>query len=332
MHTLRAMPALVAVLALPNVVPFNLGVPGQVFGAPTAELAGRYELLVCSPGRKVRTCEGLILQTEHGLEVLARADLIILAGTAPVTVEVRPDVAGALHAAYARGARLVSLCTGAFVLAATGLLDGRRATTHWLYSEDLASRYPTIDVQPEVLFIDDGQVLTSAGLAAGIDLCLHIVRSDHGAEIANRCARYVVSAPHRPGGQAQYIEAPVPTVLVNPLAATQGWMLDHLDHDISLDDMAVHAGMSRRTFTRRFRSETGTTPLQWLLDQRILYARRLLESTDRSIDQVAESCGMRNGTMLRRHFRAVTGTTPSAYRETFTLRSRESLAGPSAGR
>lgn len=315
------MPALVAVLALENVVPFNLGVPGQVFGAPTAELAGRYELLVCSPGRKVRTCEGLIVHTEHGLELLAAADLVILAGTAPVATDVRGDVLDALHAAYERGARLVSLCTGAFVLAAAGLLDGRRATTHWLYTDDLATRFPSIDVQPGVLFIDDGQLLTSAGLAAGIDLCLHIVRSDHGAEVANRCARYVVSAPHRPGGQAQYIEAPVPLLSIDPLAAAQGWMLDQLDQDISLDQMATHSGMSRRTFTRQFRNATGTTPLQWLLDQRILHARRLLECTDRSIDQVAADCGMHNGTSLRRHFRAVTGTTPSAYRETFTHRS-----------
>ncbi|HEY2833820.1 MAG TPA: helix-turn-helix domain-containing protein [Sporichthyaceae bacterium] len=316
------MPALVVVVALENVVPFNLGVPGQVFGAPTAELAARYELAVCSPGHKVRTCEGLIVHTEHGLEILTSADVIILAGTAPVAVDIRPDVRDALRAAYSRGARLVSLCTGAFVLAAAGLLDGRRATTHWLYSDELAARYPAIDVQPEVLFIDDGQVLTSAGLAAGIDLCLHIVRSDHGAEVANRCARYVVSAPHRPGGQAQYIEAPVPALSIDPLAATQAWMLDHLDQDLSLDRMATHAGMSRRSFTRRFRNETSTTPVQWLLDQRILHARRLLECTDRSVDQVAEDCGMHNGTALRRHFRSATGTTPSAYREAFTHRSQ----------
>jgi transcriptional regulator GlxA family with amidase domain len=322
------MPALVAVLALPDVVPFNLGVPGQVFGGPVAELIGCYELAICGPGRRVRTCEGFIVHAEHGLELLARADLVIVAGTDPVALEVRPDVLNALRAAYTRGARLISLCTGAFVLAAAGLLDGRRATTHWLYTDDLAARFPAIDVAPEVLFIDDGQVLTSAGLAAGIDLCLHIVRSDHGAEIANRCARYVVSAPHRPGGQAQYIEAPVPTLAMNPLVATQSWMLDHLDQDITLDQLATHAGISRRSFTRRFRSETSTTPLQWLLDQRILHARRLLECTDRSIDQVAEDCGMHNGTSLRRHFRTATGTTPSAYRETFTHRSSRSDAEP----
>lgn len=322
------MPALVAVLALEGVVPFNLGVPGQVFGAPASVLGERYTPLVCSPDRRIRTCEGLVLHTEHGLELLASADLIVLPGTEPVATDVRADVLDALHAAHARGARLASLCTGAFVLAATGLLDGRRAATHWLYTDALAARHPAIDVQPEVLFIDDGQVLTSAGLAAGIDMCLHIVRSDHGAEVANRCARYLVAAPHRPGGQAQYIEAPMPSLSANPLAATQAWLLDHLARDMTINQMAAHAGMSRRSFTRRFRTETGTTPLQWLLDQRILLARRLLESTDRSIDQIAQDCGMRTGPMLRRHFRTVTGTTPTAYRQTFTHRSRSTVSPP----
>ncbi|WP_300008189.1 helix-turn-helix domain-containing protein [Pseudonocardia sp.] len=312
------MPVFVAVLAVEDVVPFNLGIPGQVFGAPASVLGDRYQHSVCAPGGRVRTSGGLVLQTEHGLDLLQRADLIILPGTDPITTEVPDEVLDSLRAAHGRGARLASLCTGAFILAATGLLDGRQAATHWFYAPELAARHPAIEVRPEVLFIDDGQLLTSAGLAAGIDLCLHIVRADHGAEVANRCARYLVAAPHRPGGQSQYIERPVSPALLNPLAATQTWLLDHLDRDVTINQMAGHAGMSRRSFTRRFRVETGTTPLQWLLDQRIMLARRLLETTDRSVDQVAEECGMRTGPMLRRHFRAVTGTTPTAYRQTFS--------------
>ena len=253
MRTVQAMPVFVAVLAVEDVVPFNLGIPGQVFGAPASVLGDRYQHSVCAPGGRVRTSGGLVLQTEHGLDLLQRADLIILPGTDPITTEVPDEVLDSLRAAHGRGARLVTLCTGAFILAATGLLDGRQAATHWFYASELAARHPAIDVRPEVLFIDDGQLLTSAGLAAGIDLCLHIVRADHGAEVANRCARYLVAAPHRPGGQSQYIERPVSPALLNPLAATQAWLLDHLDRDVTINQMAGHAGMSRRSFTRRFR-------------------------------------------------------------------------------
>lgn len=321
-RTVWSLPSLlVAVLALDDVLPFNLGIPGQVFGAPPEVLGGRYRTAVCSPGRRVRTAGGLVLQTEHDLDLLASADIVMLPGTEPVVDVVADEVVDALRAAHARGARLASLCTGAFVLAATGLLDRRQGAPHWMYADELTRRHPAVDVRPEVLFIDDGSLLTSAGLAAGIDLCLHIVRADHGAEVANRCARYLVSAPHRSGGQAQYIDRPVAPLSTSGLATTQAWLLDRLHQDVTIDQMAAHAGMSRRSFTRRFRAETGTTPLQWLLTQRILLAQRLLETTDHGIEWIAQACGVRTGPMLRRHFRAVTGTTPVAYRQAFSHRS-----------
>ena len=223
----------------------------------------------------------------------------------------------ALRAAHARGARVASICTGAFVLAHAGLLDGRRATTHWAHAERLAERYPAVTVDPGVLYLDEGDVLTSAGVAAGIDLCLHLVRRDHGAEVANAVARRIVVAPHRDGGQAQFVEAPVPVAEEHGLEPTRAWATERLREPLTVAAMARHAACSERTFARRFRAETGTTPLQWLLGQRVLHARRLLEATDLPVEHVADAAGFGTAASLRAHFRRATATTPLAYRRTF---------------
>ena len=224
----------------------------------------------------------------------------------------------ALRAAHARGARVASICTGAFVLAHAGLLDGRRATTHWAHAERLAERYPAVTVDPGVLYVDEGDVLTSAGVAAGIDLCLHLVRRDHGAEVANAVARRIVVAPHRDGGQAQFVEAPVPVADgARARSRTRAWALERLREPLTVAAMARHAACSERTFARRFRAETGTTPLQWLLGQRVLHARRLLEATDLPVEHVADAAGFGTAASLRAHFRRATATTPLAYRRTF---------------
>jgi AraC family transcriptional regulator, transcriptional activator FtrA len=212
---------------------------------------------------------------------------------------------------------VASICTGAFVLAQAGLLDGRRATTHWAYAERLAERYPAVTVNPGVLYVDEGDVLTSAGVAAGIDLCLHLVRRDHGAEVANAVARRIVVAPHRDGGQAQFVEAPLPVGEGRGLEATRAWAARRLREPLTVAAMARHAACSERTFARRFRAETGTTPLQWLLGQRVLHARRLLEATDLPVEDVADAAGFGTAASLRSHFRRATATTPLAYRRTF---------------
>jgi transcriptional regulator GlxA family with amidase domain len=224
----------------------------------------------------------------------------------------------ALRAAHARGARLVSYCSGAFTLAAAGVLDGRRATTHWMYTSELAKRYPSIDIEPDVLYVDDGQVLTSAGTSAAIDVSLHIVRTDYGSDVANAVARRMVVPPHRDGGQAQFVDRPVPaTSDADGLAPTLDWAIEHLDEPLTVERLAAHALMSTRTFMRRFRASTGTTPLRWLLQQRVLHARHLLEDTDESIDRIAERAGFGSAANLRAHFSKVVGTTPTAYRRTF---------------
>ena len=212
----------------------------------------------------------------------------------------------------------MSVCSGAFALAHAGLLDGHKATTHWMYTERLAAAFPEIDVDPNVLYVDEGQILTSAGTAAGIDLCLHVVRLDHGVDVANAVARRMVVPPHRDGGQAQFVEAPVEADDGNdPLAATLDWVLEHLDEPLTVEVMSRHALMSPRTFARRFRSVTGTTPLQWLLRQRILQAQRLLESTDMPVELIAQRCGFGSSSVLRTHFKRMIDTSPLVYRRTF---------------
>jgi transcriptional regulator GlxA family with amidase domain len=308
----------VVALALDAVVPMDLAAPAQVFGYP--ELAP-YRFAVCGrePG-EIATTSGFGVVAERGLEALRTADTVVVPGFAPHAVTPGDDVLDALRDAHARGARVVSICTGAFALAAAGLLDGRRATTHWLHAAELATRWPRVTVVPDVLYIDDEpDVLTSAGVAAGIDLCLHIVRSDCGAAVANVIARRTVVAPYRAGGQAQYIEAPLPDerVAAGSLEGTRAWLLERLDDSVSVRQMARHALVSERTFARRFAAETGTSPLRWLHAQRVLHARELLERTQLPVDEVARRSGFGSATSLRTHLGRALGTTPSAYRGAF---------------
>jgi transcriptional regulator GlxA family with amidase domain len=304
----------VVALALPDVVAFDLAIPAQIFGHRTER--ERYHFTVCTPvPGPVPTSTGFAVQAEHGLAALAEADTVVVPGYWPHEHPGEPVVT-ALQVAAARGARMVSVCTGAFALAAAGLLDGRRATTHWHDAADLARHYPRVRVDPDVLWVEEGQVLTSAGVAAGIDLCLHLVRTDHGAEAAVQIARRMVVAPHRDGGQAQWLQRPLPPP-GQGLAATCAWALQHLAQPLSVTDLAAHAGWAPRTLARRFLDETGLTPLRWLTAQRLLEARRLLEATDLSVDEVAARCGLGTAANLRLHLARDTGTTPTAYRAAY---------------
>jgi transcriptional regulator GlxA family with amidase domain len=312
----------VAVLALDGVVALDLGVPAQILGAARG-LDGkrRYDVATCSPGgRPVTTTAGFRAMPEYGLELLNEADTVIVPGVHGAGLpDQSPADAGVLDALrhVAGRARVMSICTGAFVLAEAGLLDGRDATTHWAYADRFRRRYPLVRLDPEVLFIDEGDLLTSAGVAAGIDLCLHLVRRDHGAEVANRAARRCVVAPWRDGGQSQFIERPLPTFAGATTARTRSWALQRLDEPLDLRLLAQHARTSVRTFTRRFREETGLSPNQWLIGQRIEQARRLLESTDLAVDQVARRCGFATAVSLRQHLHAVVGVSPGAYRRMY---------------
>ncbi|TDC38283.1 helix-turn-helix domain-containing protein [Micromonospora sp. 15K316] len=313
----------IAVLALDHVVGLDLGTPAQVFGtARDADRRRSYSVEVCTPGgRPVRATPGYQVLPEHGLELLETADTVIVpgihAGTALTDGTLEPEVRAALRGAYERGARIMSICTGAFVLAAAGLLDGRRATTHWAHAEEFRRLHPHVDLDPDVLFVDDDRVLTSAGVAAGIDLCLHVIRTDHGSEVANRAARSCVVPPWREGGQAQYIEHPVPRTADSSTAPAREWARQRLHEPVSLRDMAERSRMSVRTFTRRFRSETGLSPAQWLLQQRADHARLLLETTDLGIDQVARRAGFGTAAALRQQLHQRLGVSPSTYRRTF---------------
>jgi transcriptional regulator GlxA family with amidase domain len=304
----------VVALALPEVVAFDLSIPAQMFGRWPAPAPYSFEVCGPAPGL-VPTTTGYSLHVSRGLEALAEADTVVVPGYVPND---RPsaEVCEALQAAASGGARLMSVCTGAFALAGAGLLDGRSAATHWAAALELAETYPEVDVDPDVLFVDTGQILTSAGLAAGIDLCLHVVRQDHGATVAAGLARAMVVAPYRDGGQAQFLTRPLPAA-GDGLADTCEWMVAHLGDPLSVEDMARHAGWARRTFARRFLAETGTTPLRWLAAQRLDEARRLLETTDLSIEQIAELSGLGTGANLRLHFSRGLGVTPTAYRRTY---------------
>lgn len=310
----------VAVVAFHGVAVFELAVPCEVFGIDRSDMGcPNYRLLVCGvePG-PLTTGGGFTMVPAYGLDALARADTIVV--PAWKNVDERPPDAllDALRRAHRRGARIASLCSGAFVLAYAGLLDGKRATTHWMHSTELARRFPPIEVDPAVLYVDEGDVLTSAGTAAGIDLCLHMVRKDHGAEVANVFARRMVVPPHRDGGQAQFLEAPVPECdgddVISP---TMAWAVEHLDQPITVDQLAARAAVSPRTFARRFKATTGTTPLQWLLQQRLAVAQRLLETTDLGVELVAERSGFGTAAALRIHFNRNLGVAPLAYRQTF---------------
>ncbi len=317
----RAMPHRIAVLVLDHLVAFDLGTATQVpRAARDADRKRLYDVRVCGTG-PVRTTAGFTVVPDFGLTLLETADTVIVPGVdggGPVTDgTLPPGIVAALRAAAARGARIVSICTGASVLAAAGLLDGRPAATHWAWGDRLQSLYPQVRWNFDVLFVDDGDILTSAGVGAGIDLCLHLMRRDHGAEVANRAARTCVVPPWREGGQAQFIERPVPAATGAGTAPTRAWTLDRLAEPVTLEDMAAHARMSVRTFTRRFRSETGVSPRQWLLQQRVAHAQLLLESTDLGVEAVARRSGLGSATALRQHLQATIGVAPTTYRRTF---------------
>ncbi|WP_328901629.1 helix-turn-helix domain-containing protein [Streptomyces sp. NBC_00441] len=322
------MPHRVVVLALDGLLPFELGIPQRIFGlARTSEHQDRarklYEVVTCSvrPPGPVHTDADFTVMVGHGPEALATADTVVVpASHEGGLVYDQGRLTDELTAALAHirpGTRMVSICTGSYVLAAAGYLDGRPATTHWAHADHFQRLFPRVRVDPDVLFVDDGDVLTSAGVAAGIDLCLHLVRRDHGTAVANDVARRTVVPPHRDGGQAQYIQRPVPDTQFATTTTARAWALARLERPILLRDMAQQEAMSVRTFTRRFREEVGVSPVQWLTQQRVELARRLLESTDLSIDQVARDAGFGTSTSLRQHLQAALGVSPTVYRRTF---------------
>lgn len=311
----------VAVLIYDAVNPFELGVATEVFGFERPELGVPwYRLLICAAGRRpVRTAIGALLTTPYTLEHVAEADTIVVPGSRPGIVPVSEELLETLRRSYQRGARIMTLCTGTFLLAAAGLLDGRCVTTHWAWAAELAARYAGVQVDPQRLYIDDGQILTSAGTAAAIDLALHVVRQDYGAEIATAIARRMVVPLHRDGGQAQYIETPLlaATEEGEPFGETLAWITAHLHEDLTVEQMAARAVMSSRTFMRRFHAVLGTTPYQWLLQQRIVQAQRLLETSNESIERVAACCGFSSAATFRLHFQRARCISPQAYRNAF---------------
>ncbi|MEE1782929.1 helix-turn-helix domain-containing protein [Streptomyces sp. SP17BM10] len=311
----------VALAVTDGMLHFELGLACEVFGADmTGRAESWYRLELCGPG-PVQVGRFRV-QPDHGLDRLPYADTVVVPGWADVDEEPPRELVEAVRAAHDNGARVVSLCTGAFVLAAAGLLDGLRATTHWAHTRVLAARFPEVQVDPDVLYVDNGRVLTSAGKAAAMDLCLHLVRLDHGSSVANALARLLVVPPHRDGGQAQFVPTPVPAPGNHPLADLLPWAIERLDQPLTVEDLARRANMSSRHLGRHFRSVTGTSPLQWLLTQRIRHAQELLETTEDSVDAIAAATGMGTGTTLRRHFNRTVGVPPDAYRRTFRLRTK----------
>ncbi|MGA4958525.1 GlxA family transcriptional regulator [Streptomyces lavendulocolor] len=319
----RPVPHRVVVLALAGLLPFELGIPHRIFGR-AKDSRGRplYETVTCGVAAgPVRTDADFLISVEHGPEALATADTVVVPASyelGPVYEEGRlTDELAAALAHIRPGTRLVSICTGGYVLAAAGFLDGRPATTHWASAEHFQRLFPSVDVDADVLFIDDGDVLTSAGVAAGIDLCLHIVRRDHGSAVANDVARRTVVPPHRDGGQAQFVRRPVPEPTLATTTRARAWALERLHEPIQLRDMAEREAMSVRTFTRRFREEVGISPGQWLTQQRVERARHLLESTDLPVDRVASDAGFGTAQSMRQHLQAALGVPPTVYRRTF---------------
>jgi len=340
MHDKTAnLPHHVAIVVLEGVELFELAVAVDVFGTAVTGTNGRplYRLSVCGPAPSVMTAAGFAMEVPSGLDVARAADTIVVAPAA-VTGPAPAAVLDALRAASGAGKRILSLCTGAFALAEAGLLDGHTATTHWSECADLARSYPLVRVDPRVLYVDEGNLLTSAGSAASLDLCLHVVQCDHGTETAARVARDLVVPLHRPGGQAQYIEAPLPEPAEADLFGdTLTWLREHLAEPVAVSDLAERAAMSPRTFARRFLASTGTTPLQWILAERIRLAQRLLETSELPVDAVAHRSGFGTPDNLRRHFARAVRTTPQAYRRAFRQPDAERergfarTAGPAAG-
>jgi transcriptional regulator GlxA family with amidase domain len=323
MRKLSAVTHRVAVLALDGVLPFDLGIAARVFReALGPDGKNLYDVATCSlGGRPVTTAMDFVVQVENTERLLRNADTVVIATQEPTphllaTRTLPNDLLDALHG-IPESTRIVSLCTSAFVLAAGGLLDGLEATTHWSLCDRLANLFPTVKVNPDVLFVDNGRVLTSAGGAAGIDLCLHLIRRDHGAEVANAAARRVVVAPWRDGGQAQFIERPLPQDTQSSTSPTRAWALDNLDRPLSVADLSAHARMSVRTFARRFRAEVGESPARWQIQRRVDLARRMLETTDLTVEQIAVKSGFGSATLLRKHLHASVGLAPASYRRRF---------------
>ncbi|GHH44731.1 GlxA family transcriptional regulator [Streptomyces candidus] len=326
----------VAVLVRPGLLPMEMGIVHRLFGqARSAAGEPLYEVVTCTPEPgEVATDTDFTVNVAHGPRALDTADTVVVPAAredyGPQTRgRLEPGVAAAL-ARIRPGTRIASICTGSFVLAAAGLLAGLRATTHWKSCEEFRELYPEVDLDPDVLYTDDGGVLTSAGVASGIDLCLHMIRSDFGAAVANAVARATVVPPHREGGQAQYVRRPVPAPEVSSTGRARAFALAHLDRPLALDDLAREAHMSVRTFSRRFREETGLTPVQWLSRQRVDRARELLEETDLPVDRIAHEAGFGTGTSMRQHFQVTVGVSPQAYRGTF--RGPRTDAARSGGR
>jgi transcriptional regulator GlxA family with amidase domain len=313
----------VAVLALDQVQPMELGMPFQTFGMHER----RYDVILCGrTAGPVETISGWPVVAPHGLDQVVTADTVIVPAYRGFQQDTPPDattdVADALREAHSRGARIATICTGAFALASTGLLDGKRATTHWLFTDELARRHPRIEVDPGVLYVDTGSLITSAGVASGIDLCLHLLRRDCGTATATTIARGIVAAPHREGGQAQYVTHPATPPDRSELSATLDWALHRLDTPLTVADLAAHATVSERTFARTFTAQLGTSPIRWLTAARISRARELLETTDAGVDHIGRACGLGTPANFRHHFRLATGTTPTTYRRTFSARSK----------
>jgi AraC family transcriptional regulator, transcriptional activator FtrA len=312
----------VAAVLVEGFAPFEFGVLCEVFGIDrTEDGVPAFDFRVCSehPGRPLVSNLGFELITQHGLDALANADLVGVPA-ASVRGDYPPAVLEALRAAAARGATLLSVCSGAYLLAAAGLLDGRACTTHWRHVEHFAKRFPLAEVDPDVLFVEDGSIITSAGTAAGIDACLHLVRRELGSTVANLIARRMVVPPQRDGGQKQYIELPMPECTGDSLQPVLAWMQENLAAEHSVAALALRARMSERTFARRFGTETGTTPHKWLTQQRVLHAQHLLEDTSLSIEEIARRTGLGNAALLRHHFRRIVGVTPKDYRWNFAER------------
>lgn len=310
----------VAAVVMDGLAPFEFGVVCEVFGLDrTADGVPKFDFRVCGPeaGVPVTTSVGAQIVPGHSLDAMLDADLVAIPAVR-LRDEYPPEILDAIRTAHARGATLLSVCSGAFVLAATGLLDGRRATTHWVYAEELARRFPAVTVDAEVLFVDDGDIISGAGTAAGIDACLHLVRRELGGAVANVIARRMVVPPQRDGGQRQFIPSPVPTTADDdPLADTLAWMTENLDSPHTVRELARRAHMSERTFARVFAAQTGTTPMQWLTNQRVQEARMLLEETQLDVEEVARRTGFGTAPLLRHHFRRSVGVTPVDYRATF---------------
>ena len=312
----------VAVLVYDGVTLFELAVAREVFGSAITTASGQplYDLSFCGPAPWVTTDAGFRIEVQHGLDMVDAAQTIVVPPTEDPE-KVPAAVLDALRLARSRGQRLIALCTGAFVLADAGLLDGHTATTHWTECPDLARRYPRVSVDPKVLYVDEGDLLTSAGSAAALDLCLHVLQRDHGAEIATKVARDLVVPLYRPGGQAQYIETPMPSLPGSDLFAdTIGWLREHLAEPVTVADLAARAAVSPRTFARRFVASTGMTPLAWIARERIRLAQRLLETSDLPVDVIARESGFGSPDNLRKHFGRTLRTTPQGYRKAFRAR------------